>query len=107
HAGVERRQQVLLRIGEPVRSAQLVWLVYVDRESARDLFSADFEARYLRAAARLTLPGRGDAPVRLAVCRVFLDALDEGEQVVDIDAVYDGGLNGLGLSSHGGCPLLE
>ena len=41
HASVERRQQVLLRIGETVRSAEFVRLVDVDREPARHLFSAD------------------------------------------------------------------
>src|SRR5262249_60390059 len=61
HAGVERRQQMFLRIGEPIRSTELAGLVDVDGESARYPFRADLEAIDLRTAARLTLPGRGDA----------------------------------------------
>src|SRR6266699_3513093 len=41
HAGVERRDQMFLRIGETVRSAEFAGLVDVDREPARYLFSAD------------------------------------------------------------------
>src|SRR5207249_1503738 len=62
HAGVEGRDQMFLRIGEPVTSPQFARLIDVDREPTRHLFSADPEALDLRAAPGLTLPRRGDAP---------------------------------------------
>src|SRR5262245_39743489 len=107
HAGVERRQQMFLRIGEPVRYTKLARFVDVDGEPARHPFSADLEALDLRPAARLTLPGRRDAPVRLACCGVPPDALDQGEQIVDIDAVDDGRFGGLRLGDHDRPPLPE
>src|SRR3984893_3688317 len=106
HAGVERRQQMLLRIGEPVWSAQFARLVDVDREPTRHLFSADPEALDPRPAPRLALPSRCDPPIGLAFCGVLLDAFDQGKQVVEIDAVDDGRFNGLRLGNHDRPPLL-
>src|SRR5215469_875853 len=97
---------MFLRIGEPVRAAEFARLVDVDREPARHLFSADPEALDLRTAPRLALPGCGDVPVRFALCGVSPDALDQGKQVVDIDAVDDGGFGGLRLGNHDKRPLL-
>ena len=87
-------------------AAELAGLVDVDREPARHAFAADAETVDLRAAARLALPGRGDAPVGHAFGGVALDAVDQREQVVDIDAVDDvrrGGLH-LRLRIHDGSP---
>jgi hypothetical protein len=58
------------------------------------LFSSDPEALDLGAAPRLALPGRGGVPVGSGFCGIVLDAFDQGEQVVEIDAVDDGGLGG-------------
>src|SRR5262245_37236833 len=95
-----------LRIGEPVRPAHFARLVDVDRESTRHPFSADFEALDLRTALRLALPGRGDAPVRLAFCGIPPDALDQGKQIVDVDAIDDVEFGDLSFSSHDRPPLL-
>src|SRR6266446_345232 len=100
HAGVERREQMLLRIGEPVRSAQFARFVDVDREPTWHPFSADPEALDLRTAPRLALPGRGDPPVCLVFCGVPPDALYQRKQVVEIDAVDDGRLGGLRLGNN-------
>src|SRR6185437_7723249 len=107
HAGIERRDQMFLRIGETIRSAQLVRLVDIDREPARHPFSADPEALDLRAAARLALPGRGDAPFCLAFRGVVLDAVDQSKQIVDVDAVDDVGRESLRLRNHDRSPSLE
>src|SRR6476660_5651823 len=64
HAGIERRDQMLLRIGETVRSTEFAGFVDVDREPTRHLFSAYFKTLDLRTALRLALPGCLDAPVR-------------------------------------------
>src|SRR6185503_12979961 len=104
HAGVERREKMFLRIGEPVAPAELQRLVDVDGESARHAFAADVESLDLRAAARLALPARRDAPVRLAFCGIPLDGIDERKKIIDIDAVDYLGNGGLGLSDHGRCP---
>jgi len=53
HAGVERREQVFLRVGEAVRAAELAGLVDVDHEAPFHLFAADAKALDLAAAARL------------------------------------------------------
>jgi hypothetical protein len=55
--------------------------------TARHLFSADLEAFDLRMAAHLALPSRDDAPTCLAFCGIPLDAFDQGQQIVDIDAL--------------------
>src|ERR1700731_4722360 len=81
---------MFLRIGETVRSAQFARFVDVDREPTRHLFSADLKALDLRTAPRLALPGCGDAPARFGFCGVLPDALDQGEQIADIDAVTTG-----------------
>src|SRR5258708_32472928 len=81
HAGVERRDQVLLRIGETVRSAEFAGLVDVDREPARHLFSTDLIALDFCAAPRLALPRRGDVPVRDAFCGFALDVFILRNQV--------------------------
>src|SRR6266480_5545283 len=65
HAGVERRDQVLLGIGEAVRAAQLVRLIDVEREPAWYILAADAEPRDLGAAPGLALPSRGDTPACL------------------------------------------
>src|SRR5262249_9706917 len=102
HAGVERRQQVLLRIGEAVRSAELARLVDIDGELPRHALPADIEAVDLAATPGLALPARGDAPAGLALGGVAFDAVDQREHVVDIDAVHDVRLCGLrlGLGIH-------
>src|SRR6202011_1708460 len=96
---------MLLRIGEPVCSAQFARFVDVDREPTRHPFSADLEALDLRTAPRLALPGRGDAPVCLAFCGVPPGAFDQRKQVVKIDAVDDGRFGGLRLGNHDRPPL--
>jgi hypothetical protein len=85
---------MLLRIGETVRSAEFARFVDVDRELARHLLSAYLKTRDFRAAPRLALPCRGDVPFRLAFCRFSFDPLDQRKQVIDIDAVDDGGFGG-------------
>src|SRR5260221_8438050 len=97
---------MFLRIGEPVRSAELARFVDVDRDPTWHLFSADPEALDLRTTPRLTLPGRGDPPVGLGFCGVLLDAVDQRKQVVDIDAVDDRRFDGLRLGNHDRPPLL-
>jgi hypothetical protein len=97
---------MFLRIGEPVRSAQFARFVDIDREPARHLFSADLEAFDLRTAVGLALPSRGDAPTCLAFCGIPPDAFDQGEQIVDIDAVDDFRFGGLRLGKHDESPLL-
>src|SRR6185369_3125823 len=58
HAGIERREQMFLRIGECVAAAEFGWLVDVDRKAARNRLPADSERFDLRSAMRLSLPGR-------------------------------------------------
>ena len=99
-AGIERRDQVFLRIGKPVRAAELARLVDVDREAARRLSAADAEALDFGAAARLRLPGRGDTPMSLTFRGIRPDALDQGEQVVEVDAVDDFWCNGVCVAIH-------
>src|SRR6516225_21996 len=70
------------------------------REATRHPFSADYEVLDLRTAPRLALPGRGDSPVCLAFCGVPPDAVDQGKQVVDIDAVDNVRFDGLSLGNH-------
>jgi len=91
---------MFLRIGKPVRAAQLARLVDVDREAARHLSAADAEALDFSAAARLALPGRGDTPMGLAFRGIRPDALDQGEQVVEVDAVDDFWSNGVCVAIH-------
>src|SRR5262249_1780799 len=67
HAGIERRQEIFLRIGEAVRSAQFVGLVDINRKLARYARAADLEAIDTRATPCLALPGRSDAPACLAL----------------------------------------
>src|ERR1700736_3202506 len=100
HAGVERREQVFLRIGEPVCSTQFARFIDVDREPTRHPFSADPEAFDLRTAPGLSLPGRGDPPVCLAFCGVPPDAIDQRKQIVEIEAVDDVRFGGLRLGNH-------
>ena len=45
------------------------------------------------------LPGRGDAPGSLAFCSVSPDAVDQGKQVVDVDAVDNFRLGGRGFGN--------
>ena len=80
---------MFLRIGERVAAAEFGWFVDVDRKAARHPLSADSESFDLRSAVRLPLPGRRNAPVCHAGCGLSLDALDQGEEVGDIDAVDD------------------
>src|ERR1700731_835388 len=91
---------MFLRIGETVRSAQFARFVDVDREPTRHLFSADLKALDLRTAPRLALPGCGDAPARFGFCGVLPDALDQGKQIADIDAVDDRRLPALHFGIH-------
>src|SRR6516162_3594924 len=105
NAGVERCYQVLLRIGKPVGAAEFVGLVDVDREAARHLVAANAKALDFRAAARLALPRRGDTPLGLAFSRIVPDTLDQGEQVVDIDAVDDLWCGGYRVAIHDYSPL--
>src|SRR5262249_52505023 len=100
HAGIERSQQIFLRIGEPVRSSKLARLIDIDCKPTRHPFFANREAIDFRAASRLALPRRRDTPFGHAICRVAPDALGQCKQVVDIDAVHDSGFNSLGLSRH-------
>jgi hypothetical protein len=79
HAGIERGNQVFLRVGEAIRAAELQWLVDIDREGAPHELPADAEAFHFRAAARLTLPRRGDPPFRLAVRGIASDMPDQRE----------------------------
>jgi hypothetical protein len=51
--------------------------------------SADPERFDLRSAVRLSLPGRRNAPVCHGRRGLLLDALDQGEQVAEIDPVDD------------------
>src|SRR3984893_7952533 len=106
HAGVERREQMFLRIGEPVCSTQFARFIDVDREPTLHPFSADPEAFDLRTAPGLSLPGRGDPPVCLAFCGVPPDAIDQRKQIVEIDAVDDVRFGGLRLGNHDRPPLL-
>src|SRR5204863_5806130 len=78
HAGVERRQQMLLRIGEPVRATQFAGFVDIDRKPPRHALAADLEALDLRAAPRLALPGRGNAPAGFGRRGAPLGAFDQG-----------------------------
>ena len=48
----------------------------------------------------LAAPTRADVPVCLGLCRVRLDAIDQGEQVVDIDAVDHVRSGGFRLGDH-------
>src|SRR5436853_5305385 len=96
---------MFLRISETVRTSQRVRFIDVDREPTRHPFSTDFKTLDLRTAPRLPLPGRGDAPVCLALCRVTPDALDQCKQVVDIDAVDHGAFGSLRLCRHTKSPL--
>src|SRR5438270_2206067 len=96
---------MFLRIGKTVRSSEFAGFVDVDGEPARHLFSADLITLDLCAAACLALPSRGDVPVRLAFCRCALDAVDQRKQVVDIDAVDDGGFGSLTLCTHDRSPF--
>ena len=44
-------------------------------------------------------------PASLAFCRLASDAVAQRKQVVDIDAIDDGGFGSLRLCSHDGSPL--
>src|SRR5215471_4989278 len=105
HAGVERRQQVFLRIREHVRSTEFVRLVDIDGELSRHARSADSEAVDMRSAPRLALPGRCDPPLGLAFRRLVPDALDQTQQVIDIDAVDHPWFRGLSFGKHCKSPL--
>jgi hypothetical protein len=60
---------------------------------------------WLRAAPGLTLPRCGYAPVGLPLRRILLDAIDQGEQIVDVHTVDDGSfIFHLGLDSHDSSP---
>src|SRR5262245_22067340 len=63
HAGIHRREQVLLRVRISVAAAELKRLVDVDCKTARDVDAAHRKAVDLRARMRPALPGAGDAPV--------------------------------------------
>jgi hypothetical protein len=78
---------MFLRIGEPVRAPQFTRFIDVDRESTRHTHTADPKVLDMCTAPRLAFPGRCYAPVCLALRGVLPDALDQGKQVVDIDAV--------------------
>ena len=97
---------MLLRIGEPVRATQFAGFVDIDRKPARHALSADLETLDLRSAPRLALPGRGNAPVGLGMRGAPLGPVDQGKQIVEIDAVDDPRFDSLGLGSHDGFPLL-
>src|SRR5207302_157233 len=79
HAGIERSNQVFLRVGEAVRAAELQRLVDIDREGAPHELPANAEAFHFSAAARLTLPRRGNPPFRLAVRGLASDTPDQRE----------------------------
>src|SRR5215472_6803965 len=104
HAGIERRDQVFLRIGILVRAAELARFIDVDREAARHLIAAHAKALDLRTAVRLALPGRDDMPLGLALSGIPLDPLNQGKQVVDIDAVDDIRRNGHCVTIHDKSP---
>src|SRR5262249_43940877 len=87
HAGIERRDQVFLGVGEGVAAAQFIGFVDVEREPARDLFAAYSEARDVGTAPGLALPGRGDTPGGLALRSVLLDPGEQCLEGVDVDAV--------------------
>src|SRR5262249_12490340 len=104
HAGVERRDQILLRVGEAVRPAELGRLVDIDREAARDHIAADADPLDPCPAALLPWPCRGPPPMGFAACRLALDALDQREEVIDIDAVDDFRRNGSCVTVHENAP---
>src|SRR4051794_41515497 len=56
HAGIERREQMFLGIGERIAAAEFGWLVDIDRKAARNRLSANSERFDLRSAVRLPLP---------------------------------------------------
>jgi hypothetical protein len=96
---------MFLRISETVRAAQFAGFVDVNREPARYTFSADLKTIDLGTAPRLTLPGRGNPPICFTFCDVTLDAIEQGEQFVDIDTIDDFRFCDLRLSSHDRSPL--
>src|SRR5207253_7446567 len=100
HAGVESGDQVLLGISEAVRAAQLAGLVDIEREPARYTRVTDPEPCDLGATPGLALPSRGDTPTGLGFRGIPPDGANQSEQVVEIDAIYDGGFSGLCLSTH-------
>jgi hypothetical protein len=54
---------------------------------ARHLLSADRKALDVRRAPRLALPHRRDTPLDIPFCGIAPNALDQRQQIVDIDAV--------------------
>src|SRR5262249_49185847 len=58
-----------------------------------------------RTAVRLALPSRDDMPLGLALSGVPLDPLNQGKQVVNIDAVDDIRRNGHCVTVHDKSPL--
>ena len=100
HAGVERSNQVLLRVGELIGAAKLVGLVDVEGELPLDVFPRHLESLDMRAALSLSLPAVGHPPAGLAIGRVVPHAVDEGFQVVHVDAVDDTGFVCFRKCSH-------
>lgn len=86
-AGVERRDQVVLEVGEGVAAAQFIGCVAVEREPARDLCAADREARDVGTAPGLALPGRGDTPGGLALRGVLRDTGEQCREGIDVETV--------------------
>lgn len=70
---------MLLRVGKPVRAAELAWFIDVDRKAARHLVAANAKALDFGAAARLALPGCSDPPLGLALGGIFSDPVNQGK----------------------------
>jgi hypothetical protein len=83
-----------------VRAADLERLVDVKGKLSEHRLSTDREAVDVCAAPRLALPGRRHAPVRLAFFGILFDAVDQVEQVVDVDTVDDPGFDLLCFGNH-------
>src|SRR5215467_2070394 len=74
--------------------------------AARHLIAAHAEALDFRTAARLALPRRDDMPLGLALRGIPLDPLNQGKQVVDIDAVDGIRRNGHCVTIHDESPFI-
>jgi hypothetical protein len=100
YAGIQRGDQMLLRIGKPVRATEFAGLIDIDREPARQVLPSDREPLHLGASSSLALPARSCAPGGGGFRDIALDTLDQGEEVVDAKAVNDLSFDGLCIGIH-------
>ena len=87
HAGVERGEQMFLRIGVLVGAAEFQRFVDLDREIFGDPFAANRAAGHAGVRPRAAPPMRGDLPISLAFGGIAADRCHGAAQSAGVDAV--------------------